>query len=82
MELEEYNSDIEAIEEFDNWAEINLDIQSSRVKDYADHIRDWQQQGDGRWQRQSPVKIPENFKKTIEEESNTWLDDQSKWNIK
>ncbi len=80
--LKGFNAEIKAIKEFDNWAEVNLDIQSSRAKDYADHIRDWQDQGDTRWQRQSPVQVPETFEEKIENELDKWNHDSHKWEIK
>jgi hypothetical protein len=80
--LEYYKEDIDVLQSFDNWAEVSLDIQSSRVKDYADHIRDWTDQGDSRWQRQTPVKVPESFEERIEEETKKWNEDVSKFDEK
>ena len=45
-----FNPDVAIIAEFDRWAEENLSIQSTFVRDYADRIRDWNAQGDTRWE--------------------------------
>jgi hypothetical protein len=52
-----FDVDVNAIAEFDQWAEKNLSIQSSFVKDYADHISDWNARGDSRWERVVPPAI-------------------------
>jgi hypothetical protein len=43
--------DLKAIADFHIWAEANLKIQSTYVRDYAALIDDWRKQGDSRWQK-------------------------------
>lgn len=45
-----FDQDLKAIMEFEVWADKNLHIQSTYVKDYSDHIREWTERGDSRWE--------------------------------
>ena len=49
-----FKEDLDLIVEFDNWADENLSIQSTFVRDYAERIREWNALGDSRWERIQP----------------------------
>ncbi len=50
VEFAGFDADLTSILTFDKWAEENLDIQSTYVRDYADRIRAWTERGDSRWE--------------------------------
>lgn len=56
-QLDKNSDDFKALSTFNDWANKNLDLQSSRVRDYADMIREWNSRGDERW-RKKPVSKP------------------------
>lgn len=50
LEFASFDADLTSILSFDKWAEENLDIQSTYVRDYADRVREWTERGDSRWE--------------------------------
>jgi hypothetical protein len=49
-EFTSFNQDMTTIMDFEKWADKHLNIQSTYVKDYADHIREWTERGTSRWE--------------------------------
>lgn len=58
-------AEFKALADYNKWASENLDIQSSRVRDYADLIRQWNSKGDSRWLKKGEAAKPK--VKSIEE---------------
>ena len=48
-QLDRYSAENESLQDFNRWANENYDIQSSRVRDYSDMIREWNSRGASRW---------------------------------
>jgi hypothetical protein len=48
--VKNFDGDLKAIVEFNDWADAHLSIQSTYVRDYADRIREWTARGDSRWE--------------------------------
>lgn len=46
-----FKEDLEVIVDFDKWADENLSVQSTFVRDYSERIREWNALGDDRWER-------------------------------
>lgn len=67
-----YQSDnLKQLHAFDVWANKNLNITGSRVRDYSNHIRDWTERGDERWQIATAIETQSSILK-IEEERMQW----------
>jgi hypothetical protein len=60
-------SDISGLQEYESWADENLNIQKSTVQDYAKHIGNWISQGKDRWTINTKV-IPKSVKENIQTE--------------
>jgi hypothetical protein len=70
--LKNFQSEFDAMQAFDLWADENLNILSSRVMDYADSIRAWAERGDERWIEyidQTEVTVEVN----VEQEEQSWF---------